>query len=213
MKKLISTIAALSFAAIATTTVFAAEPGAVEDWGCDITNFFSADNTETVLTVVYHNSETDPTGWNIGFKVNHTDWEEANAVYPFYQCIDEPVDDNGNTTLIITRDELYSDIVEQFGGEIGDILWAEVRTSDTDAYLVSVDYSAESIDEPVVSEPDAPVADSTDDVPAIDDTVVDTDAAVEGDKASPDTGVEGVAAVAGLAALAAGALVISSKRK
>ena len=203
MKKLISAIAALSFAAIATTTVFAAEPGAVEDWGCDITNFFSADNTETVLTVVYHN----------GFKVNHTDWEEANAVYPFYQCIDEPVDDNGNTTLIITRDELYSDIVEQFGGEIGDILWAEVRTSDTDAYLVSVDYSAENIDEPVVSEPDAPVADSTDDVPAIDDTVVDTDAAVEGDKASPDTGVEGVAAVAGLAALAAGALVISSKRK
>ncbi len=211
MKKLISTIAALSVAAIAATTAFAVEPGSVEDWGCDITNFFSADNTETVLTVVYHNSETDPTGWNIGFKVNHTDWEEANAVYPFYQCIDEPVDDNGNTTLIITRDELYSDIVSNFGGEIGEILWAEVRTSDTDAYIVSVDYSEETAEEPVASEPVAD--DTTADEPVADDTVVDTDAAVESDKASPDTGVEGVAAVAGLAALAAGALVISTKRK
>ena len=46
------------------------------------------------------------------------------------------------------------------------------------------------------------------------DTVVDTDAPVAGgDKTSPDTGVEGVAAVAGLAVVAAGAVVLSKKRK
>ncbi len=46
------------------------------------------------------------------------------------------------------------------------------------------------------------------------DAAVDTDAPVAGgDKASPDTGVEGVAAVAGLAAVAAGAVVLSKKRK
>ncbi len=49
---------------------------------------------------------------------------------------------------------------------------------------------------------------------AASDTVVDTDAAATGtDKASPDTGVEGVAAVAGLAVVAAGAVVLSKKRK
>lgn len=43
---------------------------------------------------------------------------------------------------------------------------------------------------------------------------VDTDAPVAGgDKTSPDTGVEGVAAVAGLAVVAAGAVVLSKKRK
>lgn len=43
---------------------------------------------------------------------------------------------------------------------------------------------------------------------------VDTDAPTAGgDKTSPDTGVEGVAAVAGLAVVAAGAVVLSKKRK
>ncbi len=46
------------------------------------------------------------------------------------------------------------------------------------------------------------------------DAAVDTDAPTAGgDKASPDTGVEGVAAVAGLAVVAAGAVVLSKKRK
>lgn len=45
------------------------------------------------------------------------------------------------------------------------------------------------------------------------DAVVDTAAPTTGDKQSPDTGVEGVAAVAGLAVLAGGAMLISKKRK
>ncbi len=54
---------------------------------------------------------------------------------------------------------------------------------------------------------DAP-ADEPADAPA-----VDTTAPTEGDKQSPDTGVEGVAAVAGVAVLAAGAVLVSKKRK
>lgn len=47
---------------------------------------------------------------------------------------------------------------------------------------------------------------------AADDAATDNSAAT-GDKQSPDTGVEGIAVVAGVAALAAGALVVSKKRK
>ena len=48
-----------------------------------------------------------------------------------------------------------------------------------------------------------------------DDAAADTttEPTVAGVKASPDTGVEGIAVVAGVAALAAGALVVSKKRK
>lgn len=53
---------------------------------------------------------------------------------------------------------------------------------------------------------------------AADDTAADatetgSDAVANPDKGSPDTGVEGVAAVAGLAVVAAGAVVMSRKRK
>ncbi len=51
------------------------------------------------------------------------------------------------------------------------------------------------------------------DEPAADTGAVDTTAPTTGDKQSPDTGVEGVAAVAGLAVVAAGAVVLSKKRK
>ena len=69
------------------------------------------------------------------------------------------------------------------------------------------------VDEPVVDEPvvDEPVVDE----PVVDEPAVDTDApaADAGDKASPDTGVEGIAAVAGVVALAGVAVVASRKRK
>ncbi len=55
------------------------------------------------------------------------------------------------------------------------------------------------------------VADGAAEAPA--DDVVDTQAPTTGDKQSPDTGVEGVAAVAGLAVLAGGAMLVSKKRK
>ncbi len=45
------------------------------------------------------------------------------------------------------------------------------------------------------------------------DAAVDVTAPTTGDKQSPETGVEGVAAVAGLAVLAGGAMLVSKKRK
>ena len=55
-------------------------------------------------------------------------------------------------------------------------------------------------------------ADTSADTPADTTSPVDTTAPAA-DKGSPDTGVEGVAAVAGAAVLAAGAVVLSRKRK
>ena len=55
---------------------------------------------------------------------------------------------------------------------------------------------------------------------AADDTATDAttgdaadDTATTPEKGSPDTGVEGIAAVAGVAVLAAGAVLVSKKRK
>ncbi len=51
------------------------------------------------------------------------------------------------------------------------------------------------------------------DAAASDATNTATDTGASADKGSPDTGVEGVAAIAGLAVVAAGAVVLSKKRK
>lgn len=188
MKKLISVMAAAVFATSASVAASASTPGAIEDWGCDITNFFDESNTDTLLKVVYQNSASDPTGWNIGFKFNQTDWEESNAVYPYYQSPDE-----STVTFTITRDQLLADTEAKFGGEIGDILWAEVRTGG-DASLVSVEYLPEAAEAPA-------------------ETPAEDPASSEEPKGSPDTGVEGVAAFVGLAALAGGVVVASRRRK
>ena len=55
--------------------------------------------------------------------------------------------------------------------------------------------------------------DVADDTAADDTAADDTTTTTTTDKTSPDTGVEGIAVVAGVAALAAGALVVSKKRK
>ena len=76
----------------------------------------------------------------------------------------------------------------------------------------AVDTSAINFDEKIaVTFTIAGVADAAAEAPA--DDVVDTQAPTTGDKQSPDTGVEGVAAVAGLAVLAGGAMLVSKKRK
>lgn len=54
---------------------------------------------------------------------------------------------------------------------------------------------------------------AADDTTASDATDTATDTGASADKGSPDTGVEGVAAIAGLAVVAAGAVVLSKKRK
>ena len=64
---------------------------------------------------------------------------------------------------------------------------------------------------------------AADETPVVDETPADTAATVDSEapatttttteKGSPDTGVEGIAAVAGVAVVAAGAVVLSKKRK
>ncbi|MGN0597423.1 MAG: hypothetical protein ACI4J1_08880 [Ruminiclostridium sp.] len=61
------------------------------------------------------------------------------------------------------------------------------------------------------AEDDAAADDATADTTA--DTTTDTTTTTTGDKTTPDTGVEGVAAVAGLAIVAAGAVIVAKKRK
>ena len=205
MKKIISAMAAAVFAVAASAAVSAAAPGSIEDWGCDITSFFDESNTDTLLKVVYENSASDPTGWNIGFKINQTDWEESNAIYPFYQSPDE-----STVTFTITRDQIIADAESKFGGELGDILWVDVRPGG-DASIVSVEYLPESepveepADEPVEEPANEPVDDTADN-PATETTNP------EESKGSPDTGVEGITAVAGLAVLAGIVVAVTRKR-
>ena len=69
----------------------------------------------------------------------------------------------------------------------------------------------------VAADDDAAADEATDDTTAdttTDDAATTTDTtAATGDKTTPDTGVEGVAAVAGLAIVATGAVIVSKKRK
>ncbi|MGN0619443.1 MAG: NPXTG-anchored protein [Ruminiclostridium sp.] len=77
-----------------------------------------------------------------------------------------------------------------------------------EAYTVGGDAAEAPADEEVVVAP-------ADETPVVDNTAAagDVDAATDSSKGSPDTGVADVAAVAGLAIVAAGAVVISRKRK
>ncbi len=70
-----------------------------------------------------------------------------------------------------------------------------VESAETAEVIESVEAPVETVEAPV------------------DEPAVDTGAATEGDKQSPDTGVEGIAAVAGIVALAGAAVVASRKRK
>ena len=82
----------------------------------------------------------------------------------------------------------------------------EIVVEETEEIVVEETEEIVVSEEPVVDEPVV-------DEPAVDEPAVDTDAPTTGDKQSPDTGVEGIAAVAGVVALAGAAVVASRKRK
>ena len=113
-------------------------------------------------------------------------------------------------TFTITRDQIIADAESKFGGELGDILWVDVRPGG-DASIVSVEYLPESepveepADEPVEEPANEPVDDTADN-PATETTNP------EESKGSPDTGVEGITAVAGLAVLAGIVVAVTRKR-
>lgn len=84
----------------------------------------------------------------------------------------------------------------------------EIVVEETEEIVVeeTEDFVVEETEDVVVDEP-------VEDEPVADEPVADTDAPTAGDKQSPDTGVEGIAAVAGVVALAGAAVVASRKRK
>ncbi len=142
MKKIFSLIFTFIFAVIMPISTFAAEPGAIESWGCEITNFFDSTNKDTTLTVVYQNSTSNPRGNNIGFKINQIDWDEQNAIYPFFASTGANAE--GKITFTITRDEIIAAASKLHGKDVkmSDILWADVRPADNSgAKVLSVTYS------------------------------------------------------------------------
>ena len=112
---------------------------------------------------------------------------------------------------------LYRVFMQAWSFTMADIEVIETELSDSNGNVLAtfdamgnVTYGAASA--PVVDETPAPAEDTAAD--ATDTGAADTGAADAGaSKGSPDTGVEGVAAVAGLAVVAAGAVVLSKKRK
>lgn len=123
---------------------------------------------------------------------------------------------DGTTTDIAVDQSkiLFGDI--EGNGKIRIEIYNEYGDSKNDP---SIDPTTISFDDAIsvtftisgVGEAAAETPADTEDTTAPADTT-DTTAPAE-DKGSPDTGVEGVAAVAGVAALAAGALIVSKKRK
>ena len=92
------------------------------------------------------------------------------------------------------------------------ILLANIWNPDVESYAdayptesLAIEFTVEGLG---AAASDDAAADTTTDDAATTDTTAAT-----GDKTTPDTGVEGVAAVAGLAIVAAGAVIVSKKRK
>ena len=142
-----------------------------------------------------------------------------------------------NDEPIFTADDAYAQLwLQAWGGTVtvlsADILGADgvvlstdddVAADDADEAADDADADADAEDETTVDKDDTDAADDAeaeDDTAAdettdeaADETTDDTAAAANGDKTTPDTGVEGVAAVAGLAIVAAGAVIIAKNRK
>lgn len=111
---------------------------------------------------------------------------KADAPVEDTPVVDEPVVEETEEIVVEETEEIVVEETE------------EIVVEETEDVVVS--------DEPVEDEPVA-------DEPVEDTPAVDTEAPTTGDKQSPDTGVEGIAAVAGVVALAGAAVVASRKRK
>ena len=143
-------------------------------------------------------------GGGIGTNSNSTGWASTE-----WGKNEKPIvlEFDGNTTAIellgdaplFAADDAYAQLWIQCWGGTMNILSVEVLGADG-AVIASADIAAAS-DAPAVEEaPSAPSAGAV-------------DSATDSSKGSPDTGVEDVAVVAGLAIVAAGAVLVSKKRK
>ncbi len=192
-------IFAMAASALAATAVLALNASAYElnkdlgiFWSANITVPGSefADITEnSVITITYtvDQSLADVDGqayWSFKPMVNDAGW-------PFIDGITDLVSSEDGTSYVI--DPETSEINFSFPAE--DIEHIQLAGIAIIGHGITLN--------------DMTISEGTADAP-----VADTDAPVAGgDKASPDTGVEGVAAVAGVAALSAGAMLLTKKRR
>jgi hypothetical protein len=124
-----------------------------------------------------------------------------------------PIDDSNCVYSEVTESEdgYVQVALQEWGSDMSVISVVSLEVLDTNgSSMIKFDGDGN-----VISGDTAAAADD-DTTAAADDTASDTTATTTtttSDKGSPDTGVEGIAAVAGVAVVAAGAVVLSKKRK
>ena len=158
------------------------------------------------------NDEATWIGGGIGTNANSTgwastEWGKASGEKP----IVTEFDDQGVTVLelvsdasLFAADDAYAQLWIQCWGGTMNIISVEVLGADGEVIAEAVVGEVAEVEAP--TEDEAPVEDEA---PATGDVDAETDSS----KGSPDTGVEDVAVVAGLAIVAAGAVLVSKKRK
>lgn len=117
------------------------------------------------------------------------------------------VDDTNN---VVDNYSLVQVAFQEWSAGMTDITVLGMNLKDADGnLLLSYDANGNVTYNAAAAASDDAAADDA----ATDDAAADTTTAPAGDKQSPETGVEGVAAVAGIAVVAAGAVALSRKRK
>lgn len=148
--------------------------------------------TDTYAHVWIQSWDHEPFEFEIvDFQLLNADGVDIRDIKADAPVVDEPVVDEPVVEETVEDEPVVEETIE-------------IVESEESEDIVVVE--SEEIEETVEDEPVA-------DEPVADEPAVDTDAPTTGDKQSPDTGVEGIAAVAGVVALAGAAVVASRKRK
>ncbi len=111
---------------------------------------------------------------------------------------------------VFAADDTYCQLwIQNWGGNWG---VKEAQLLDKDGNVISFEGNAAAAEETTAAEP-TPVDETASGVDAGTATAGDTTAATNSSKGSPNTGIADVAAIAGIAVAAAGAVVLTKKRK
>ncbi|MBO5384268.1 MAG: LPXTG cell wall anchor domain-containing protein [Ruminococcus sp.] len=200
------------------TVILVADDGSaayVTDNGLDILDVYGYRVTAQ-FPMAEVNDEATWIGGGIGTNANSTgwastEWGKASGEKP----IVTEFDDQGVTVLelvsdasLFAADDAYAQLWIQCWGGTMNIISVEVLGADGEVIAEAVVGEVAEVEAPAEDAADEDAADE-DEAPATGDVDAETDSS----KGSPDTGVEDVAVVAGLAIVAAGAVLVSKKRK
>ncbi len=154
-------------------------------------------------------------GGGIGANSNSTGWKQFGWSYTEgEQDLTMDLETKSITWLsdapVFAADDTYCQLwIQSWGGNWG---VKEAQMLDKDGNVISFEGNADVAEEPTPAEP-APVEETASAVDAGTATAGDTTAATNSSKGSPNTGIADVAAIAGIAVAAAGAVVLTKKRK